>query len=200
MKSSRATLYGRPDGFSLIELLTVLVIIAILAGLTLAAFSGVQRSALRSRAKNEIAALGASLESYKADNGSYPTPPATTFTSTNVYLTAAPNLAGGTYQMSSEYLYEALTGRTNYSDPPATAGTHIYYVFNARQLGNNSATAGGPIYIQDPFGNSYGYFNGYYGGATPQLPFNGTNQYDLWSTAGDTGGTNMPGWVTDWGN
>jgi prepilin-type N-terminal cleavage/methylation domain-containing protein len=196
MKSSRATLFGRADGFSLIELLTVLVIIAILAGLTLAAFSGVQRSALRKRAQTEIQGLGTALESYKADNGSYPIPPLTTFTSTNIYLTAAPNLSAGIYQQSSQYLYEALTGRTNYVDPVATAGTHIYYAFNSRELGNNSAAAGAPIYVQDPFGNSYGYFNG--NGAS--VPFNGTNQYDLWSTAGDTGGTNFPGWINNWGN
>jgi len=198
MKRSRATLFGRPDGFTLVELLTVMAIIAILAGLTLAAFSGVQRSALRKRAITEIQGLGTALESYKADNGSYPIPPVTTFTSTNIYLTAAPNtpLPTGIYEASSAYLYEALTGRTNYSDPTATAGTHIYYAFNSRELGNNSSTAGQPIYIQDPFGNSYGYFNG--NGAS--VPFNGTNQYDLWSTAGDTGGTNFPGWVNNWGN
>ena len=90
-KSSRTILSRRLGGFSLIELLTVLTIIAILAGLTIAAFSGVHRTALRNRARNEIQAIGSAMESYKADNGSYPTPPAAIFTSTNVYTTASPN-------------------------------------------------------------------------------------------------------------
>jgi prepilin-type N-terminal cleavage/methylation domain-containing protein len=198
-KMSRAPGSRRPNSFSLVELLTVMAIIAILAGLTIAAFAGVERTSLRSRATNEIRAMGSALESYKADNGSYPNPVSVTFTSTNVYLTAAPNLANGIYQQSSALLYEQLSGYTNanytygtYTAPPG----HIYYAFASRQLGNNKTAAGGPVFVQDPFGNSYGYFNG----NGTNMPFNGTNQYDLWSTAGDTAGANMPGWITDWGN
>jgi type II secretory pathway pseudopilin PulG len=198
-KMSRLNGSRRPNSFSLVELLTVIALIAILAGLTIAAFSGVQRTALRNRAQNEIKAMGSALESYKADNGGYPIPAAVTFTSTNVYTTAAPNLLNGIYQQSSATLYEQLSGYTNvnytygtYTSPPG----HVYYAFNSRQLGNNNAASGAPVFIQDPFGNSYGYFNG----NGVNVPFNGTNQYDLWSTAGDTAGTNMPGWTTDWGN
>jgi hypothetical protein len=143
--------------------------------------------------------MGSALESYKADNGGYPIPAVTTFSTTNVYVTAAPNLLSGIYQQSSATLYEQLSGYTNvnytygtYPSPPS----HVYYAFNPRQLGNNSTAASAPVFIRDPFGNSYGYFNG----NGTNMPFNGTNQYDLWSTAGDTGGTNMPGWVTDWAN
>jgi prepilin-type N-terminal cleavage/methylation domain-containing protein len=198
-RSPGATWPRRPSSFSLIELLTVIAIIAILAGLTIAAFTGVERTALRNRARNEIQAMGSALESYKADNGGYPIPAVTTFSTTNVYVTAAPNLLSGIYQQSSATLYEQLSGYTNvnyiygtYPTPPS----HVYYAFSPRQLGNNSTAATAPVFVQDPFGNSYGYFNG----NGTNMPFNGTNQYDLWSTAGDTGGTNMPGWVTDWAN
>jgi prepilin-type N-terminal cleavage/methylation domain-containing protein len=197
-KSSRTMLSRQPNGFSLVEILTVITIIAILAGLTLAAFSGVQRSAFRSRAKNEIGALAGALENYKADTGGYPNPTAVIFSSTSVYTTALPNQAAGLYQQSSQLLYQCLTGQTNYGDPPPKLGSGVrtYFAFKSSQLGNNSAAAGAPIYIKDPFGNSYGYFNG----NAANLPYNGTNQYDLWSTAGDTAGANVPGWVTDWGN
>lgn len=59
-------------GFTLIELLVVIAIIAILASLVLSAAHSVQVKGARSRAEGEIAALGAALESYKADNGDYP--------------------------------------------------------------------------------------------------------------------------------
>lgn len=59
-------------GFTLIEILVVISIIAILASLVLAAAGSVQRKGARSRAESEIAAVAAALESYKADNGDYP--------------------------------------------------------------------------------------------------------------------------------
>ena len=43
-----------PTSFTLVELLTVIAIIAILVGLTLAAYSGVAKTAARSRARSEI--------------------------------------------------------------------------------------------------------------------------------------------------
>lgn len=58
--------------FTLVELLTVIAIIAILAGLVLSTAGYIQNKAARSRAEAEIAAMEAALESYKADNGIYP--------------------------------------------------------------------------------------------------------------------------------
>lgn len=69
MKKRTNLLYG----FTLIELLVVITIIAILAALVLSTAGGIQDKAARSRAQSEIAALSAALESYKADNGDYPT-------------------------------------------------------------------------------------------------------------------------------
>lgn len=51
----------------------VVTIIAILAGLTLAAMSGVNQRAARDRAKGEIAAIVNAIESYKMQMGIYPT-------------------------------------------------------------------------------------------------------------------------------
>src|SRR6266436_5753496 len=59
--------------FTIIELLVVIAIIIILAGLILSTVGYVQKKGARSRAEAEIAAMSAALESYKADNGLYPT-------------------------------------------------------------------------------------------------------------------------------
>jgi type II secretory pathway pseudopilin PulG len=78
MKSGLSTarvhpLNRRPqDSFTLVELLTVILIIMILASLTLAAANSVMGQAARSRARSEIQALSTALESYKTDNGIYP--------------------------------------------------------------------------------------------------------------------------------
>jgi general secretion pathway protein G len=65
---------GRREGaaFTLIELLVVIAIIAILAGLTLSTLGYVNRKGAESRAKAEVAALSAAIDSYKLDLGRYP--------------------------------------------------------------------------------------------------------------------------------
>src|SRR4051812_21100254 len=60
------------SAFTILELLIVITIIIILAGLTIATMGYVQSKARRSRAEAEIAAISAALENYKADNGIYP--------------------------------------------------------------------------------------------------------------------------------
>ena len=55
--------------FTLIEML---IVIAILAGLTLSTLGYVNRKGAESRAKAEVAALSAAIDNYKLDFGSYP--------------------------------------------------------------------------------------------------------------------------------
>jgi type II secretory pathway pseudopilin PulG len=189
----------RPNSFTIIELLTVMAIIAILLGILLAALSGVMRTASRDRARAEIQAMSSALESYKADNGTYPTPtPAGTlfFNSTNDYTADSPT--GPSYQSSSALLYQQLTGTTNYGDLPLTAtGTKVYMTFKSSQVGND--TPGGVnLYVRDPFGNSYGYNTG----SSTAPPNNGYGFFDLWSTGGDTANpsVNFSIWVNNWSN
>ena len=183
---------GRPSSFTLVEMLTVIAIIAILIGLTLSAFSGLMNQSARSRARAEVAAISSQLESYKSDNGAYPQ--ASFFSSTNTYNTA-PTTANGLYQQSAQILYQSLTGLTNYADAPQV-GVKTYMTFRKSQLGNDAAGSGSGIYVKDPFGNAYGYWTG--NGAN--LPVNGTNLFDIWSTGGDPAGTNAPGWISNWNN
>lgn len=62
----------RRAAFTLIELLVVVAIIAILAGLTLSTLGYVNRKGAESRARAEVAALSAAIDSYKLDFGGYP--------------------------------------------------------------------------------------------------------------------------------
>ena len=59
-------------GFTLVELLIVIVIIAILAAVSVVAYSGIQDRALDTSDVKNIAEIQKSLELYKAKNGSYP--------------------------------------------------------------------------------------------------------------------------------
>jgi prepilin-type N-terminal cleavage/methylation domain-containing protein len=58
--------------FTLIELLTVIAIIGLLAALTFGAVTGVQRKAKLAQARTELATLAQALEAYKKQYGDYP--------------------------------------------------------------------------------------------------------------------------------
>src|SRR6476469_10605878 len=58
--------------FTLIELIVVIGIIIVLAGLVLSTAGYARKKGARARAETEIAAMSAACESYKADNGIYP--------------------------------------------------------------------------------------------------------------------------------
>lgn len=59
-------------GFTIVELLIVIVVIAILATITIIGFNGVQERARNTTAKETGSALLKKVESYKAVEGTYP--------------------------------------------------------------------------------------------------------------------------------
>ena len=60
-------------GFTLIELMVVVVIIGILAGLIVPRIMGSDEKAREAKAKMQIESLETALKLYKLDNGSFPT-------------------------------------------------------------------------------------------------------------------------------
>ena len=59
-------------GFTIVELLIVIVVIAILASVSVAAYSGVQQRARDTRRVSDMNTLVKALEMYKVQTGSYP--------------------------------------------------------------------------------------------------------------------------------
>lgn len=59
-------------GFTIVELLIVIVVIGILAGLVLNTFSGVQKRARDTQRQTDINSLSTQLEVYYNDNSGYP--------------------------------------------------------------------------------------------------------------------------------
>jgi prepilin-type N-terminal cleavage/methylation domain-containing protein len=72
MKKSALALRHPRAAFTLIELLTVIAIIAILAAMILAALQGAHRAALKMVAKNDIAGLVNAIGAYDQDYGRFP--------------------------------------------------------------------------------------------------------------------------------
>lgn len=66
------SLKSKQSGFTIVELLIVIVVIGILATLVIVTFSGVQQKARDTKRETDVKALASQLEVYYANNGSYP--------------------------------------------------------------------------------------------------------------------------------
>ena len=209
----------RCRAFTLIELLTVIGIILILAGLVLGLAGNAQTKGAISRATTEIQAFSTAANNYQIDNGSYPRP---TLASDNTSkptdaldprasydpaATAYIETSLSLYQILSGTYYLDSTGKLNYYDPTnPPAGINkptIYFPFKDSQLRNSGGVTSGYLdprtvtAINDPFGFSYGYSTAYQAdidaGTNP--PTHGYNPtFDLWSSAGysASGGKTYP--------
>ena len=62
----------RRSGFTLVELIVVIVVVGVLAGITISLSAGARARAATDRARAELAVLAAALESYHASRGQYP--------------------------------------------------------------------------------------------------------------------------------
>jgi len=64
--------WAKQKGFTIVELLIVIVVIAILAAITIVSYNGVQSRAKDSSRDSGAKTIRTVLELYKADNGGYP--------------------------------------------------------------------------------------------------------------------------------
>jgi len=162
--------------FTLIEILAVITIIGILAGLTLGAAGAVRRHGATSTAKAQVAALQAACDRYYADYNLYPTTNSMPDPASSSDVNPSPS---GKYTTAGPSLFNSLFGTNQYNLPPSTKR-----YFEPKPAMVSSATNANPYFI-DPWGYAYGYNS------------NGTNAPLIWSTAGTTKGeTNK--WITSW--
>lgn len=66
-------------GFTIVELIIVIVVIAILASLTVIAYRSVQRGAVLSKTIADLSAINDGVKIYQAKKGSYPISPGSTW-------------------------------------------------------------------------------------------------------------------------
>jgi type II secretory pathway pseudopilin PulG len=188
----------RYNAFTLIELIVVVGIIIVLAGLVLSTVGYARKKSARARAETEIAAMSAACENYKADNGVYPSNANTNGLDARM-MGNPTGTTDPTYSNTSVYLYITLSGDTNANRNPTGKS---YMSFKPNMLlppgGSGNVTA-----IADPFGNSYGYST--IRAATQDTTKGYNPTFDLWSTTGLT--TNppvtppdpiTPQWIKNW--
>ena len=167
------------SAFTLIELLAVITIIGILAGLTLGAAGAVRRHGATSTAKAEVAALQAACDRYYADCNAYPTTNSMPDPSSTLPADVNPSTSAN-YSTAGRVLFNSLFGTNQYNLPPSTKR-----YFEPKPAMVSSATNANPYFI-DPWGNAYGYNS------------NGTNAPLIWSTANQTTSAGTNKWITSW--
>ena len=159
------------SAFTLIELLAVITIIGILAGLTLGAAGAVRRQGATSTAKAEVAALQAACDRFYADNNSYPS---------NSAVNPSSSFAPTAYTAAGQALFTNLFGTNQYNRPPSTKR-----YFEPKPAMVSSPTNANPWFI-DPWGYAYGYNS------------DSTNAPLIWSTANQTTASGTNKWITSW--
>ena len=162
-----------------------------LTGLVLSTVGYARKKGARARGETEIAAMSAACENYKADNGVYPQQASSTDV-LDARLSGNPS----TYQTASLYLYEQLSGDISGTRNPTGKSYMIFkpnMLFPADQTQNVQ-------YLQDPFGNSYGYSTIQAATQNTTKGYNPT--FDLWTTCTLTSSppsaADQNQWIKNW--
>ena len=104
----------RAFGFTIVELLIVIVVIGILAAITIVSFNGVSAKANVSKSQSDLKNMQKLLEMYKVDNGTYPT------TGRAWYYTVSAGANGG------DNFIPGIVPKYTSALPRPSAGSYIY--------------------------------------------------------------------------
>lgn len=129
------------NGFTLVELLIVIVIIAILAAITAVAYNGIQGRARDSQRQGDIKTLAKALEMYYIDNNQYPSCSGSGSTTIN---TSWCTTADGSWALLTSKLVPKYISAMP-RDPVSTPNANV----------------------ETPVGYNYAYFSGSYCGVAP---------------------------------
>jgi prepilin-type N-terminal cleavage/methylation domain-containing protein len=115
--------HSRPQhtGFTIVELLIVIVVISILAAISVVAYNGIQDRAKKSKIQSEISVLAKQVEAYNATNGSYP------LTGGLNVVRSDANCSGGTKQADwIPNMSIVLPQSSNFTGRDNTPGCYMY--------------------------------------------------------------------------
>jgi general secretion pathway protein G len=143
----------RAGAFTLIELLATVAIIAIVAGLTLGTLGYVNKKGAEGRARAEVAALSAAIDSYKLDFGSYPASQAVLFRELTGHTSA--NNKSKVYIEPTPGMLVTNAGVVRFADPWGAfygyrnPGTDNVGFFDLWSTAGNAAATNAPNWIRN---------------------------------------------------
>lgn len=126
------------QGFTIIELLIVIVVIGILAALVITTYNGIQQKARDTERKTDINAVQGQVEAYQAENGKYPC-------LASVTSTCAADINSATFRAANmKGLDPAALADPNNASSQALVGTQTTnaYAYEASPAGCDDASNG----------------------------------------------------------
>ena len=200
--------HARRQGFTLIELMVVITIIAILAAMSIGVFTFAQQKAHRDITTTWSTMLVQALGQYNEKFGEFPD---SVNQNSSTTLGQSTTIAGATYDIDGALvLYQAITGdgtdqlllgstvKGTTSDGTITADEAKNAIVTdlPKQMTMKVTTGSGDSYIiVDGFSRPFQYFKGKAADGS-NTPVTVNPKYDLWSyaqiTNGDGGGGSMP--------
>ena len=129
------SLKNKSKGFTIVELLIVIVVIGILATLVIVTFSGIQQKARNSQRETDINALTSHVEAYYAQTGNYPT-----FAQVNDSTWRGKNMKGVDPGALLDPKQKP-TDSPSHNSGGAVAGTYVYNYYPTRDDGTECTSA-----------------------------------------------------------
>ena len=196
---------SRHQGFTLMEILIVITIIASLVGITAAAATMMQKKARRLKADAQVSSITLGLEKYKQEYSEFPAPIGNEKAEFN----------GLSYTVSgARMLYQALSGDGTNAIRGLTGRPSNGQLNESRDgevflsSADPANTAAGMVakigdsnnyFLQDPFEKPYQY-KSREGSNTNEADLHNPETYDLWSFGYDDSGNGSEAerWITNW--
>lgn len=197
-------------GFTLVELLVVISLIAVLAALVISGAGGIMKKIKRDQIRNFMAEIQGGLEDYKVDNAIYPLNP-----NPQGGTPSIPGYSGADSEAvaGSAIIYKHLSGDFDtdglVDDDETVYVDRLDHWSNSRnpppEVIRSVEVGGGTYLVVDPLGSPIRYIAYAPGKVQEALQQQKIKNptYDLWSIAGAEAGstefTDEATWITNWG-
>lgn len=163
MKRWATDIKASRNGFTIVELLIVIVVIAILAAITVVAYIGIQTRASETALQADLSAIAKKIEIYKVNTGSYPSDWRVQTTSDPLYkISVNYSVYATSPTVAKNLFYCTVNGQTAYALGGTAPSGKRFYMTSSSPLQEYTGTPAWTIVNSDTICN--GMISGAYAG------------------------------------